>query len=430
MGDHPGNHLPRPRWRVALPWLGLFVVAALSAPLLLDSKPIDWVRPSASVLHQWASKALVLLTTGVAILLPAWLSRRYEPEMVWRSLLLAVAAALMTACHLLVVDRYHEPWQRDMYERILNHTMEAPHQYRPLPYGFTRTLEQVTGDWVFSCLLYRWFFTFWFVWCSYRLACLFLRPDWAMLTVVPVVLLYPLSVWFYWGQLTDPLSHALFALALICVVQDRWILLAGALALGVLAKETVLLVVPAYWAAHLGRGWPAFGKAVLLGLVGVATFLAARMPFGWSLSYERINGTTRLMIYDNLRIGEPYYSPAAPLYQNYLQPALFVLPFVPFIVAGWRSMDRRLQMLCLTLPPLLLASNLCFGWMYESRNYMPLVPLLATAALTAIAPARRREPPGEVTEDGATKAECSDEGRRSHGNGEGPGAGVANDRLE
>jgi hypothetical protein len=55
--------------------------------------------------------------------------------------------------------------------------------------------------------------------------------------------------------------------------------------------------------------------------------------------------------------------------------------------------------LFLTLVPLVLASNLCFGWMYESRNYLPLVPLLATMALEAKGQARvsaRQENPGSM----------------------------------
>ena len=40
------------------------------------------------------------------------------------------------------------------------------------------------------------------------------------------------------------------------------------------------------------------------------------------------------------------------------------------------------------LTPLVLLSNLCFGWMYE-WHYVPLLPLLGTAALFAIAPTER-----------------------------------------
>jgi hypothetical protein len=62
-------------------------------------------------------------------------------------------------------------------------------------------------------------------------------------------------------------------------------------------------------------------------------------------------------------------------------------------VWGWRRIDRRLQAICCTLVPLLLLSNLCFGWLYESRNYMPLIPLLATMAgqalIVAVRPTRQ-----------------------------------------
>ena len=51
-------------------------------------------------------------------------------------------------------------------------------------------------------------------------------------------LYYPLSVQYYLGQLTDPVSHALFVLALICVVQDRWITLAAALAFQAVAADS------------------------------------------------------------------------------------------------------------------------------------------------------------------------------------------------
>jgi len=189
------------------------------------------------------------------------------------------------------------------------------------------------------------------------------------------------------GQLTDPLSHTLFVLALIYVVQDRWLVLAAALALGVLAKETVVIVVPVYWACNGRRGWPALGKASVLGAACVLAFLAARLPLGWWPGYGSINGTEGLMIGTNLGIGQPLYSGSAPTLMNYVHPLLFVGLFVPFIARNWRGINARLKVMGLTLTPLLLASNLCFGWMYESRNYLPLLPMLTTMAL----PARRAE---------------------------------------
>src|SRR5262249_22567216 len=157
--------------------------------------------------------------------------------------------ALMTGWHWFWLDTNPNlaEWQKQTYFDILNHRGEAPHLYRPLPYGFARALELITGDWMFSCLAYRCFFTWWFLWMCYRFARLWHPPQRALWTLVPVVLLYPLSVAYYYGQLTDPINHALFVFALICVVQDRWLLMAATVALAVTAKETALLVVPTYF---------------------------------------------------------------------------------------------------------------------------------------------------------------------------------------
>ena len=130
-------------------------------------------------------------------------------------------------------------------------------------------------------------------------------------------------------------------------MQDRTALLAASLALGVLAKETVVLMVPAYWACYWRGGVRPLLKAAALGVVCVAAFLAARVPFGWAPGYGQINGTQALMILDNLGFPPPDrpYQPAAPISMNYLHPALFVLPFVPFIAWGWRRIDARLKAL-------------------------------------------------------------------------------------
>jgi hypothetical protein len=278
---------------------------------------------------------------------------------------------------------YAESWQREHYLAILNHKPGyVPHTYRPLPYGFVRGIEWITGDWWFACIAYRWFFTYWFLWGYYHFASSFLSVARAWLALIPYLLLYPFSVWFYLGQLTDPLSHSLFVLALCYAVEDRWLALACALALGVMTKETVVLMVPAYWACHWRDGWSAFFRAAGLALVCVAAFLAVRLPWGWNFELRSINNTVMLMIKPNLGIGTSPYKGMAPVPQNYIQPLLFVGLFLPSIALHWRYADRRPRNLFIVLVPSLLMVNLCFGWMYESRNYVPLLPLLAILALT------------------------------------------------
>jgi hypothetical protein len=363
---------------------GLALIALCSlGPLLFNALQATFYLPHATWQASWGSKLLVVLLLAGTIALRARIDRASEPWSLHLAIVLSLLAVLFAACHWVLVDRHLLPaeWQRETYLQILNHTADAPHNFRPLPYGFTRLLEWLTGDWWFSCVMYRWFFTYWYLWSCYRLARLFHSPARALATLTVFLVLYPLSIAHYWGQLTDPLGHMLFVLAFIYTLEDRLILLAGSLALGILAKETVVLMVPVYWACHWRGGLCTLGKAAFLGLVCTASFFAVRLPIGWQLDFDAINGTSGLMVRTNLGIGEPDYLTSVSLYQNYLHPLLFVGAFLPFIAARWGRLDRRLKTILVTLTPLLLTSNLCFGWMYESRNYMPLVPLLATMAL-------------------------------------------------
>jgi hypothetical protein len=379
--------------------LGLFLVAVVGlAPLFFDKRPIELVAPYSSDFARTASKVLAIVFLCIPLAVRDWADRRAEPYAGYLTSLFLVLAGLMTAYHGFAVDSspVKSEWQEKLYLQILNHAVDdkgklnVPHQFRLLPYGFTRTLERLTGDWWFSCLIYRWYFTFWFLWCAHRFARLFLGPMSALLTLTPLVALYPLSVAYYWGQLTDPLSHALFVLALIYVVQDRCLLLAAASALGVLAKETALLITISYYACYWRQGWTAFWKSALVGAVCAAAYFAARVPIGWELGFGAINGTEGLMIGSNLGVDLgprfPQYTSAAEPAMNYIHPLLFIGTFLPFLIWGWKCIDRRLWAICLTLVPLVLLTNLCFGWMYESRNYMPLVPLLATMTGQALQP--------------------------------------------
>jgi hypothetical protein len=368
--------------------VGLLLLTALTVgPLLAERPPVDFVPPFASAVAATAARAAVLLLMGMALAVRARADRAAEPGAARNMVLFAGLAAAMTACHWHYVDQFGEPtaWQRARYLAILNHAVEpvcanVPHVFRPLPYGFARLLERLTGDWRFACLAYRWFFTTWFLWAAYRFARLFQGSRRALLVLAPLALLYPLSVRYYWGQLTDPLSHTLFVLGMAYAVEDRPVALAAAVALGVLTKETAVLLVPAYLAAHFRtpRGWLAAAGA---GLAAVAAYLTTRLPLGWRPGYGQINGTAGSMLWTNLGVGDPLYQGAAPPAMNYLHPLLFVGVFLPAVAWRWCRLDPRLRALVLTLVPLLLWTNLEFGWMYESRNYMPLVPLLATAAL-------------------------------------------------
>lgn len=363
--------------------LGLLAILTIG-PLLLEPRTVGFLPPFSSALMTSVGVAGVLLLMTLALCVRARLDREGEPHASRNIVLFAALAAVLTLLHWIEVDQNPVPmqWQRELYVGLFNHTFEAPHNYRPLPYGFARLVERLTHNWLFAILIYRWFFTFWFIWASYRLARMFLDPSRALWSLAPLVLFYPLSVLYYWGQLTDPLSHTLFVLAFIYLLEDRPLALGAALALGVLAKETAVIVAPAYLACYWRRGWRTWFVTAGLGADCLAAFLAARVPLGWGLGYGDINGTTGLMIGTNLGFGEPIAYSTVPLWMNYLHPLLFIGVFVPALLERWPSIDPRLRAICWTVTPLLLLSNVCFGWLYESRNYMPLVPLLATMAFT------------------------------------------------
>jgi hypothetical protein len=214
------------------------------------------------------------------------------------------------------------------------------------------------------------------------------------------VLLYPLSILHYWGQLTDPLSHTLFVLAFLYLLEDRPLALAAALVLGIFAKETAVIIVPAYLACYWRRGVRTWLITAALGAVCVAAYLAVRLPLGWRPESHDINGIG-LVISPNLGYKHPNAILIVPLWENFLHPLLFIGAFIPFILSRWRYIHAHLRALFLVVTPLLLLSSLCFGWLYESRNYMPLVPLLATMALT---PARRAPSQPERKESHRTGA--------------------------
>src|SRR6516225_5389578 len=92
------------------------------------------------------------------------------------------------------------------------------------------------------------------------------------------------------------------------------------------------------------------------------------------------------MIKSNLGMSDGIRLHSDMILANYLPLLLFLGVFLPFIAWRWRRTDARLRALFLVLVPLLFASNLCFGWLYESRNYMPAIPLLVALAMGAHTP--------------------------------------------
>jgi hypothetical protein len=88
------------------------------------------------------------------------------------------------------------------------------------------------------------------------------------------------------------------------------------------------------------------------------------------------------MIWRNLQVRMDWVGQRARGIESYLLPLLFVGTFVPGIIRNWPRADRRLRALAVSITPLVVVSSLCFSWLREARNYMPLIPLLGSAAIS------------------------------------------------
>jgi hypothetical protein len=158
-------------------------------------------------------------------------------------------------------------------------------------------------------------------------------------------------------------------LALLGTVQGRWLLVLAAVALGVMAKETALILVPAYFAYHWQRGLPTLLHTALIGLAAAAAYVAVRLPVvgrpGWNHPEERRSGWSA-----RISVSVRLFSRERPGIPELCATVAVCRTFVPLIVWHWRRADRRLRALFLTVTPLLLLSSLCFSWFVRVAQLM------------------------------------------------------------
>jgi hypothetical protein len=363
--------------------VGLLLLALLSLPPLLACWRGDWADRFVPQAAEFAVAAAVLFALFGFIVWAAGCTRA--------TLFAGPLAAILTGVHYAEVDSRPEAsgFQRVVYRQVLSlgpgpEEVSVPHGYRPLGYGFTRSLELATGDWLFACLAYRWFFQFWFLWGAYRLASFYVTPGTALWAPVICAVYYPLSILHYSGQLTDPISHALFVLGLVWVVEDRRGLVLGAVGLGMLAKETAVLLIPAYLACNRKAGIRAVLWSAGFLAVAVAVLLAARLPLGWrpGTSLNGVDGT--LLFLSNFAPDAGDYWAHTSLAERYLHPLAFIVPFLPLAMWKWQQTPDSLRALALTVPPLMIGVHVTMSWAHESRNYMPALPVLAALFIHAL----------------------------------------------
>jgi hypothetical protein len=379
---------PRRRFPVCMA-VCLGLIALGTSPVLLSWAP----SPTVSFFKERPGWMIVgLVSLGVVIAGVVFATGRLDPEQGWakraRYAGFIMLAALLTDLHFHTVDVLHMDWQNQQFLDILMHRCQPPHQYRFLPQGILWWMLLGNGNFALSYLGYRFLFTFLTCQSIYAFARQYLTPHNAIIVVLFYALFYPLSTRYYFGNLLDPMSHAVILAALTRSQGGRFGPFFWLFTLGMFIKETMLLIIPVYYLANVkvARLWDRrlLWRLALLTVSGLAVFLACRIPFRFAYGFETLNGTSELMVYSNLGLARGQAFSPVSVFQRHLHPFLFIFAWLPLII--WR---RKLLPPSLFWPALYLAvasylTNLCFGWNYESRNFVPALILLLVSTMVVV----------------------------------------------
>jgi hypothetical protein len=268
-------------------------------------------------------------------------------------------------------------WQQAIQNLVLLHAPSiAPHSYRFLPNSIVRWMELGGIGYEAGRDIYRLIFGLLLYYALYRYARLYTTYSGAILSMVLVAVVYPLSFEFYAGQLTDPLSHLSFVLALIFLEAGDFPFLFTTLIIGSLAKETVLAMAGYYLLFHWReKNYPL--KALVLSMGGAVVLIAVRLAVvRGSFEYSRISDVTLDHIWSNASWRSEIWGKNVWL-RLFLPTAC---AFLPFLAVGWKETPLSLKRQILFLLPVLFISSLMFSWLHETRNFMPVVFVSAVVA--------------------------------------------------
>lgn len=325
---------------------------------------------------------LPLLVIGLAFRMDLGLPRAQKATLL---LLLVVLALLLVELHVCLVDdgRYfpsmsNRKWQLMLHKQVLAlDPAGLPHSYRFLPNGVVALLQVGTGDFASASLRYRHVFTFLLLLATYCWSRRHLQHPTALVPLFLYCAIYPISVRYYAGQLTDPLSHLSFVLGLLFLETGPFAYLLLTVLIGILAKESIVLVGACYALFHFReRGYAYKLAALVLGAVAIG--LSVRLAVSGLDSYTKISGVGTDWMSINL---------ANEHWQSQL--AYTVGIFVPFVVLAWRQAPWSLKGPLLVLLPGLLVTNVLFSAMREARNLVPATLVMAVMTVHHLFPAGR-----------------------------------------
>jgi hypothetical protein len=305
------------------------------------------------------------------------LSRR---QAICLALLVFSLTSVVNHIHSVTVDQGHNKffspellntdWQIEIQNFVIGLSPKAiPHSYRFLPNGIVRWMELCGTGYEPARDAYRLICVLLLFYAISRYAGLYTAYAGRMITLLLVAVAYPISFENYNGQLADPLSHLSFVLAFLFLANEEFWPLLTVLLIGSLAKETVL-VMTLYYVLFHRKEKNYIGKAALLCAGTVIAYFGVRLAIlKGTMNYVQVSATPL----GHIRVNAGFL-PWIPAF------LLTVGVFLPFLAIGWDRTPAVLKRLALFLLPSLFLSSLVFGWLYETRNFMPLVSVLAVIA--------------------------------------------------
>ena len=255
---------------------------------------------------------------------------------------------------------------------ILSPTV-IPHAYRFLPNCIVRWMELAGINFFAARDIYRMVFGILIFYATYRFARLYINYFGALVSMVLVAAVYPVSFEFYAGQLTDPMSHLSFLLAFIFLSTGAFAPLLTTLLLGTLAKESVIAMA-GYYVLFRRKDRNYWWKSAALCLGSLAVCLGIRLAIlHVDVKFTNISGLPPNFVLVNLRDSRwPTVT------------GMTLGAYLPFLLFGWRKIPRELRLLAAFVAAALFLSNLFLSWMHEIRNLMPGVFVLAVVAVRCI----------------------------------------------
>ena len=298
--------------------------------------------------------------------------------------LVALSASLVYI-HFIYVDTaantfvYHSnlEWQMETHYSVLRLDPKSiPNTFRFLPNTMVRIVEFCTGDFIYARTLYWLTTMFMLLFSIYYYARIHYGHEKALLAVLLYACIFPVSIRFYAGQLTDPLSHLTFVLSFIFLELNLFFAFVTALAIGVMAKESIVVMAVYYFLfRRKDEHW--FRNSVFACLVCAAIVLSIRF-FIVPGAKTPLND---FFVIGNMDKWKFYFSANFGHYRLWTWQMLFTVGvFVPFLILEWKSAARSVRNLAVFLLFVLVLSNMTFGWLKETRNLIPAVIPMALIA--------------------------------------------------